>query len=337
MSGRVILAIALLGFGAAAYFTVDTVMGNRTAEAQAIAKKKQAEADAKRSAARKAADEKKKAEADAEAAKLKLAEKKEEAARAKADVEAQKIHAEAEKAALARAKAERGVAADARVKAEAEESAAKAKKAEAEANRAAAEAKEKETAEARLVAEAALAREKIAAERQADALKAEELKKANYDKLVEEAAELKAIWEQRERESRPAKTVKDLIAESEAARQEEAESGEGPALEVSEGDAAVAAVDAPPTKKHRPEPPKSAGDLRIEKVDARIAADISAAQGRTDAVIARRYERRIRECMSAGDADGAQRWLDALVSLLPHYDVTNALNGVATKQEAEAK
>ena len=115
MNGRVILAIVLLGLGAAAYFTVDTVMGNRTAEAQAIAKKKQAEADAKRSAAKKAADERKKAEADKEAAQLKLAETTEAAVRAKADIEAQKLKMETEQAALARAKAERGAAADARV------------------------------------------------------------------------------------------------------------------------------------------------------------------------------------------------------------------------------
>ena len=335
MNGRVILAIVVLGLGAAAYFTVDTVMGNRTAEAQAVAKKKP-EADAKRSAAKKAADERKKAEADKEAAQLKLAETKEAAVRAKADVEAQKLKMETEQAALARAKAERGAAADARVKAEAEEAAAKANKAASEAGRAEAEAKAKETAEARIVAEAALAREKIAAERQADARRTEELKKANYDRLVEEAAELKAIWEQRERESRPAKTVKDLIAESEAARKAEAENEDGPALEVSEGDAAVAAVDAPPTKKRRPEPPKTPGDLRMEKAGAGIADEISAAQARTDSVIARRYEKRIRECMAAGDSDGAQRWLDALVSLLPHYDVTNVL-GVAAAPAAAGK
>ena len=330
MNGRILVLLAVLGLGAAAYFTVDTVMGNRTAEAQAIAKKKQAEADSKRAAARKAADEKQKAEADREAAKVKLAETKEAAAKAKEDAAAQKSRAEAEKSALARAESERAAAADLRAKAEADQSAAKARRDAAVAEKAAAESKEKAAADAKAIAEAALAREKVAATRQADALKTEELKKANYDRLVEEAAELKAIWERRELESRPAKTVKDLVAESEAARQAEAESEDGPALDVSEGDAAVAAVDAPPTKKRRPEEPKSAADKRLETLGGVMESDIAAARARTDAIIVRRYEKRIRECIAAHDLEGAQAWLDALMSLMPHYDATNVLSGVAS-------
>ena len=187
----------------------------KTAEIRLQAQKKQAAANEARAKAMEAKEKK-------EAEQLrKEASEKDFAAKSAAREEA-KLKADEAKAAAAAAK-DRSLAAEAeaktaeanRRKAEADAAAAKDRRLAAEAEATRAEAtNETRHAELEIARESRL---KASADLKAKetAREVEELKKADYDKLLKEVRELQEVLRQREEETRPDRTLKDLLADNE--------------------------------------------------------------------------------------------------------------------------
>ena len=317
MKYAVVIILAAIVVGGAAYTYVkngeqknqELELVTRKAEAaqkKAEAEKKKAEAEQKKSAS------------DAAAAKAK------EAAALSARQERQAAEAEAK--ALAEAKA-----ADAR-KAEAEKESALAVARKAEAERKSAEAKK---AEAQALAEHAVATN---AAKQAELETARAaahmieldlqktlaasnvlaLQKADYASKLAEVQQLQEELRRREEETRPNKTLQQLMEQNEAARAAELE-------ELAKKDAKYAEEEAIRRRILRegvpaaPEKPPTPAEKRLAEVGKETeSADAERWRGEEKQIVAR-LEALIRQAMADGNEASAEAYLLALKSLVPDY------------------
>ena len=317
MKNAIIIIVMLILVGAGVYTAVRrSELKNQTLELEA----------------RKAEASQKKADAEAKKADAEAKKAKDDAAAAKARVEAAKVErqtklaAEAEAKALAQAKAEEARRAEAVAKtatenakrAESERKAAEAKKAEAEALAEHAMATnairqaELQTAQAaehlvELDLQKALATSNVLA-----------LQKADYAKKLAEVESLQEELRRREEETRPNKTLMQLMEQNEAAREAEL-------AEMAKKDAQYAEEEAVRRRILRegvpaaPKKPLSATDKRLAA--ARGSLDEMETENRTAAErqIVARLEPLIRKAAKEGRMDEAEAYLAALKSLVPDY------------------
>ncbi len=284
----------------------------------AEAERKIAEAEAKDSAA-----QAKKAEKEAEAAKAK-------ADAAKADREAKALAKETaniEKANLAekkkiadaesaRAGDERKAAEEARLAEEAKTEAQRLAAEEAAANERAEAAKLQESEEARLIVEAET-------ERRNAEIKLLELKRQDLDRLISENAELQNILRLREEETRPEKTVGDLIAENESGMEGEDEDG-GTEGAKSRAQASVSV-------------PRRKEDILLEEV-ARIAEErLGKASDSVRERAIRELEPLLYKAVREGRRDDAEFYLNNLLVFVPDYMPGMTGTSGSSKEEGAEK
>ena len=311
-----IILVAIVVGGAAYTYVKNGEQKNQELELvarKAEAAQKQAEAEKKKAEA-----EQRKSASDAAAAKAKEA--------AALSARQERVAAEAEAKALAEAKS-----ADA-MKAEAEKEAALAAARKAEAERKAAEAKQ---AEAAAMAEHAAATN---AARQAEletARVAEHmveldlqktlaasnvlaLQKADYATKLAEVQQLQEELRRREEETRPNKTLLQLMAQNEAAREAEL-------AEIARKDAQYAEEEAARRRVLRegvpaaPPKPLTPGEKRLAEADKAAEAAAAARWNDEEKRIVARLEGLIREAMAVGNESAAEAYLAALKSLVPSY------------------
>jgi len=317
MKNAVIIIVVLILAGAGAYTAVRrNELKNQALEIEA----RKAEASQKKAEANK-----KKAEAEAKKAKEDAAAAKAKAGAAKDERQA-KLAAEAEAKELVKAKAEEARKAEAVAKtaaenarrAEAERKTAEAKKAEAEALAEYAEATNA-TRQAELQTALAAAHlveldlQKILATSNVLALQ-----KADYATKLAEVEQLQEELRRREEETRPNKTLLQLMEQNEAAREAEL-------AEMAKKDAQFAEEEAARRRILRegvpaaPKKPLSATDKRLAA--ARGGLDDLETEGRTAAErqIVARLEPLIRAAAKEGRMDEAEAYLSALKSLVPNY------------------
>ncbi len=285
----------------------------RKAEAEkkkAEAEQKKAEADKKKSEA-----DKKKSEADAAAAKSREAAAADE--RRAAETEARAL-TQAKASEAKKAEAERETAAAQARKAEDERKTAEAKKAEAMAlaEHAAATnaAKQAELETARTAAhmveldlQKTLATSNVLA-----------LQKADYANKLVEIQQLQEELRRREEETRPNKTLLQLMEQNEAAREAEL-------AELAKKDAKYAEEEAVRRRILRegvpaaPTKPPTPAEKHLAEVTA--AADKALDEHRTsgEKVIVTRLEALIRQAVKDGRTEDAEAYLVALKSLVPTY------------------
>ena len=319
----VIIIVAILVGGAS--YTYVKIGEQKTREQELAARKAE-------SAQKKAEAEKKKAEAEQRKAE---AEKKRAASEAEA--------AKAKESAAMNARKER-VAAEEEAKSAAAAKAAEAKKAEAERETAQAAARkaedERKAAEARAAEAAALAAHAAAtnAAKQAELEKVQlaahmieldlqktlaasnvlALQKADYAAKLEEVKQLQDILRQREEETRPNKTLLQLMEQNEAAREAEL-------AEMAKKDAEYAEEEAARRKVLRegvpaaPKKPPTRAEKRLAEVaeSAQRAADERRAA--EEKFIVSRLEGLIRQALKDGRAEDAESYHEALKSLVPDY------------------
>ena len=287
--------------------------------------------------------------------KLELETRKAEAAQKKAEAEKKKAEAEQRKSAsdAAAAKAKEAAAlstsqeqqaAAAEAKALAEAKASDAQKAEAEKENALAAARkaedERKAAEAKKAEAAALAEHAAAtnAAKQAELESARTaahmveldlqktlaasnvlaLQKADYARKLVEIQQLQDELRRREEETRPNKTLQQLIEQNETARAAELE-------ELAKKDAQYAeeeearrrvlreGVPAAPTK------PLTPGEQRLAEAGKAVEAAAIERWGKVEKRIVARMETLAREAMAEGDVVAAEAYLAALKSLVPDY------------------
>lgn len=318
MKNAITIVVALIIVVAGASYTIIRAREQKNQALELEARKAEA-------AQKKAEAAKKKSEADAKKA-------KEEAAAAKAKAEAAKderqakLAAEAEATEQAKAKAEEARKAEAVAKtaaenarrAEDERKAAEAKKAEAEAlaeHAAATNAARQAELQTALAAAhlVELDLQKILATSNTLALQ-----KADYATKLIEVEKLQEELRRREEETRPNKTLQQLIAQNEAAREAEL-------AEMAKKDAQYAEEEAARRRILRegvpaaPKKPLSATDKRIAA--ARGGLDNVEAEGRTAAErqIVARLEPLIKQAAKEGRMEDAEAYLIALKSLVPDY------------------
>ena len=311
-----IILVAIVVGGAAYTYVKNGEQKNQELELvarKAEAAQKQAEAEKKKAEA-----EQRKSASDAAAAKAKEA--------AALSARQERVAAEAEAKALAEAKS-----ADA-MKAEAEKEAALAAARKAEAERKAAEAKQ---AEAAAMAEHAAATN---AARQAELETARvaahmveldlqktlaasnvlALQKADYATKLAEVQQLQEELRRREEETRPNKTLLQLMAQNEAAREAEL-------AEIARKDAQYAEEEAARRRVLRegvpaaPPKPLSPGEKRLAEADKAAEAAAAARWNDEEKRIVARLEGLIREAMAVGNESAAEAYLAALKSLVPSY------------------
>ena len=317
MKNAMIIVVAIVVVAGAAY-TIVRNKEQRNQELEIHARKAEA-------AQRKSEADRKKAEAEAKKA-------KEDAAAAKSRAEAAKderqtrLAAEAEATELAKVK-----------EAEARKAEAEAKIAKENANRAEAEHK---AAEAKKAGALALAEHAMAtnAAKQAElqtALAAAQLveldiqktlatsnvlalQKADYDTRLAEVKQLQEELRRREEETRPNKTLQQLIAQNEAAREAEL-------AEIAKKDAQYAEEEAARRRILREGVP-AAPKKPLSQTDKRLAA----ARGEIDRVddegrealakkMVARIEAIIKQAAKDGRMDEAEAYMEALKSLAPEY------------------
>ena len=318
MKNAITIVVALIIVVAGASYTIIRAREQKNQALELEARKAEA-------AQKKTEAAKKKSEADAKKA-------KEEAAAAKAKAEAAKderqakLAAEAEATEQAKAKAEEARKAEAVAKtaaenarrAEDERKAAEAKKAEAEAlaeHAAATNAARQAELQTALAAAhlVELDLQKILATSNTLALQ-----KADYATKLIEVEKLQEELRRREEETRPNKTLQQLIAQNEAAREAEL-------AEMAKKDAQYAEEEAARRRILRegvpaaPKKPLSATDKRIAA--ARGGLDNVEAEGRTAAErqIVARLEPLIKQAAKEGRMEDAEAYLIALKSLVPDY------------------
>ena len=275
----------------------------------------------------------KKAEAKRKTAEAESRKAKEAAAEAKAKAEAAKderqarLAAEAEAKALAKAKAEEAKKAEAEAKiasenarrAEAERQTAEAKKAEAEllAQHAEATNAVKQAELQTAVAAAHLVEldiQKIIATSNTLALQ-----KADYATKLAEVERLQEELRRREEETRPNKTLLQLMEEEEKSLQAEL-------AELAKKDAAFAKEEEIRRRILRegvpaaPKKPLSAIDQRLADATAKVDAAAEEVRGVFERRMVARVEALIRRAMSDGRAEEAESYLKVLKSLVPGYD-----------------
>ena len=317
MKNAVIIIVLLILVGAGAY----TVVHLRELKNQSLALK-----------AQQAEDDRKKAEADKKKAEAEAKKAKEEAAAAKARAEAAKderqakLAAEAEARELAKAKAEEARKAEAVAKtatenakrAESERKAAEAKKAEVEALAEYA-ASTNATRQAELqMAQAAERLSELDLQKTLATSNVLALQKADYATKLAEIEKLQEELRRREEETRPNKTLQQLMEQNEAAREAEL-------AEMAKKDAKYAEEEAVRRRILRegvpaaPKKPLSATDKRLAA--ALGALDDVGAEGRTavERQIVARLEPLIREAAKEGRMEDAEAYLKALKLLVPDY------------------
>ena len=144
------------------------------------------------------------------------------------------------------------------------------------------------------------------------------LQKADYQTKLAEVEQLQAILRRREEETRPNKTLLQLMEQNEAARRQELE-------ELAKKDAAYAEEEAARRRILRegvpaaPKKPLSKADLRLaaalEEIDRAEADNAEAMKKRT----VEKLEALIRPAAADGRAEEADLYLKALKSLVPDY------------------
>lgn len=317
MKNAVIIIVVLILAGAGAY----TVVRRNELKNQAL----EIEARKAEASQKKAEANKKKAEADAKKAKDEAAAAKARAGAAKDERQA-KLAAEAEAKELAKVKAEEARKAEAIAKtatenarrAESERKAAEAKKAEAEALAEYAAATNA-TRQAELQTALAAAHlveldlEKILATSNVLALQ-----KADYATKLAEMEQLQEELRRREEETRPNKTLMQLMEQNDAAREAEL-------AEMAKKDAQYAEEEAARRRILRegvpaaPKKPLSETDKRL--ASARGVLDDVETEGRMvlKGRIVARLEAVIKQAVKDGRMDEAEAYLVALKSLVPEY------------------
>ena len=317
MKHAAIIIVALIVVAGAAY-TIVRSKEQKNLELELLARKSEA-------AQKKAEANRRQAEAEARKAKEEAAAAKSKAEAAKEERQA-KLAAEAEAKALATAKAEEARTAEAAAKtatesanrAEAERKTAEAKKAEALAlAEYAAATNEARQAELQTALAAAhlveLDLQKILATSNTLALQ-----KADYATKLAEVQQLQEELRRREEETRPNKTLQQLIEQNEAAREAELE-------EMAKKDAQYAEEEAARRRILRegvpaaPKKPLSAADKRLSA--ARGAIDDVDAERRAalEKKIVTQMEALIRQAAKDGRMEEAEAYLVTLKSLVPTY------------------
>lgn len=317
MKNSVIILATIVVVAGGVYTTVRRGE-QRNAEAEMLARKAEA-------AQRKAEEGRKKSEAEARKAKDEAAAAKSRAEAARLERQA-KLAAEAEAKELAnaraaearKAEAETKIAAENSRRAEHERKAAEARKAETEAiaaYAAATNAARQAELDAAALAERAL---RLDLEKTLAASNVLALQKADYAAKLVEVERLQEELRRREEETRPNKTLMQLIAQNDAAREAEL-------AEMAKRDAQFAeeeairrrilreGVPAAPTK------PLSATEQRIAAAGA--ALDDVDSEGRTAVQrrIVERMEALIRQAVADGRTDDAESYIKTLKSLVPDY------------------
>ncbi len=317
MKNAVIILVVLILVGAGGYTAVRrNELKNQALEIEA----RKAEASQKKAEANR-----KTAEADAKKAKDDAAAAKARAEAAKDELQAKQA-AESEAKALANAKAEEARAAEAIAKtatenakrAESERKTAEAKRAEAEAR---AEYASATNAARQADLQTALAAahlveldlQKILATSNVLALQ-----KADYATKLAEVESLQEELRRREEETRPNKTLQQLMEQNEAARAAEL-------AEMAKKDAQYAEEEAARRRILREGVP-AAPQKPLSKTDKRLAAarggldDLEAkSRAAVEKRIVARLEPLIRQAAKDGRMDDAEAYLNALKSLVPDY------------------
>ena len=318
MKNAIVIVVTLIIVVAGASYTIIRARDQKNQALEIEARKAEAEQKKAESNRKKAAAEAQKAKDDAAAAKAKAeAAKDERQAKLAAEVEAKELaKANAEEARKAEAVAK--TAAENAKRAEAERKAAEAKKAEAEAlaehamaTNAARQAELQTAMAAAHLVELDI--QKILATSNTLALQ-----KADYATKLIEVEKLQEELRRREEETRPNKTLQQLIAQNEAAREAEL-------AEMAKKDAQYAEEEAARRRILRegvpaaPKKPLSATDKRIAA--ARGGLDNVEAEGRTAAErqIVARLEPLIKQAAKEGRMEDAEAYLIALKSLVPDY------------------
>ena len=317
MKNAAIIIVMLILAGSGAYIAVRrSELKNQALEIEA----RKAEA-----AQKKAEANRKKTEAEAKKAREESAAAKSKAEAAKDERQA-KLAAEAEAKALAKAKAEEARAAEAVAKtaaenarrAEEERKTAEAKKATALAlaERAAATNAAREAELQTALAAAHLVEldlQKILATSNTLALQ-----KADYATKLAEVQQLQEELRRREEETRPNKTLQQLIAQNEAAREAEL-------AEMAKKDAQYAEEEAARRRILREGVP-AAPKKPLSQTDKRLAAargnlDELETEGRAavEKKVIARMEALIRQAAKEGRIEDAEAYLAALKSLVPGY------------------
>ena len=317
MKNLVIVLVMLTLVGIGAYTAVRrSEMKNQALEIEA----RKAEA-----AQKKAEANRKKAEAEAKKAKEESAAAKSKAEAAKDERQA-KLAAEAEAKALAKAKAEEARAAEAVAKtaaenarrAEAERKTAEAKKAtalalaeQAAATNAAREAELQTALAAAHLVELDL--QKILATSNTLALQ-----KADYATKLVEVQQLQEELRRREEETRPNKTLQQLIAQNEAAREAEL-------AEMAKKDAQYAEEEAARRRVLRegvpaaPKKPLTQTDRRLATARGNLDELETKGRAAVEKKIVARLEALIRQAAKEERLEEAEAYLAALKSLVPGY------------------
>ena len=315
MKNAVIIIVALIVVGGAAY-TIVRSKEQKNLELELLARKSEAsqrKADTNR---KKAEAEARKAKDDAAAAKLKAeAAKDERQAKLAAEAEAKEL-AKAKEAEARAAEAAAKTAAENARRAEDERKSAEAKKAEAEAlaEHAAATNAAKQAELQTALAAAHLVEldlQKIIATSNTLALQ-----KADYAAKLAEVERLQEELRRREEETRPNKTLLQLMEQNDAAREAEL-------AEMAKRDAQYAEEEAARRKILRegvpaaPKKPLSQADRRLAA--ARGAIDDMDDEGRSamDRQIVSRMEALIKQAAKDGRLDEAEAYIEALKSLVP--------------------
>ena len=318
MKNAIVIVVTLIIVVAGASYTIIRARDQKNQALEIEARKAEAAQKKAESNRKKAAAEAQKAKDDAAAAKAKAeAAKDERQAKLAAEVEAKELaKANAEEARKAEAVAK--TAAENAKRAEAERKAAEAKKAEAEAR-----------AEHAMATNAARQAELQTAMAAAHLVELDirkilatsntlALQKADYATKLIEVEKLQEELRRREEETRPNKTLQQLIAQNEAAREAEL-------AEMAKKDAQYAEEEAARRRILRegvpaaPKKPLSATDKRIAA--ARGGLDNVEAEGRTAAErqIVARLEPLIKQAAKEGRMEDAEAYLIALKSLVPDY------------------
>ena len=286
---------------------------------------------------------------------LELVARKAEAAQKKAEAEKKKAEAEQKKSAsdAAAAKSREAAALNARqerqaaeleAKAEAEAKAADARKSEAEKETALAAARkaeaERKAAEARKVEAEALAEHAAAtnAAKQAELQTAQvaahmveldlqkilatsnvlALQKADYAAKLVEVEQLQEELRRREEETRPNKTLLQLMEQNEAAREAEL-------AEMAKKDAKYAEEEAIRRRILRegvpaaPEKPPTLADKRLAEAAGKADKAADERRAEEEKFVVSRLEALIRQAMKDGRTGDAEAYLKALKSLVPGY------------------
>ena len=327
-----IIIVAILVGGAAYTYVRIGEQKNQERELavrKAEAAQKKAEAEQKRAEAekRKAEADQRRAASEAAAAKSKEtaaqhARQERQAAAAEAKSNAEMKAAEAKRVEAARETAR----ADAR-KAEEERKAAEARTAEAvaRAEYAAATnaAKQAELQTALVVAQAA----ELDLQKTLAASNMLALQKADYAAKIEEIKQLQEVLRQREEETRPNKTLLQLMAQNEAAREAEL-------AEMAKQDAAYAEEEAIRRKILRdgvpaaPKKPLTRAERHLAAVNEDVQKASDERRTAEEKLIVTRLEGLVQQALKDGRAEDAEAYLVALKSLVPGYDGKKLSAGV---------